>query len=173
MKSGSDTIQIRQPFIRPMTPSDMDSVTRIENQSFPHPWTREQIVTELLRESVSRCHVAVMGDDEDSTFQNSSSTEGPVLGYIMAWLVEDELHITNLAVAPEVRRCGVAAALLEQSIREATEEGAVWCQLDVKVSNSPARGLYMRYGFKPLGTRNGYYPDGEDAVVMGRELKSS
>ena len=170
MNSGSDTIQIKQPLIRPMAPLDLDSVIRIEKQSFPHPWTRAQFMTELQREAVSRCHVAVMGDDEDGTVQNASSTKGPVVGFIMAWLVEDELHITNLAVAPEARRGGVAAAILEHSIREATELGAAWCQLDVRASNTPARELYSRFGFKPLGTRKGYYLNGEDAVVMGKDL---
>ena len=173
MNSGSETSQTRQPLIRPMALSDLDSVIRIEEQSFPHPWTREQFMTELGRKPVSRCHVAVMGDDEVYPVQDTSSMKGPVVGFIMAWLVEDELHITNLAVAPEVRRGGVAAAILERSILEAVENGAVWCQLDVRASNTPALELYSRFGFKPLGTRKGYYHNGEDAVVMGKELKSS
>jgi ribosomal-protein-alanine N-acetyltransferase len=167
----SDVFKIRYPFIRPMLPTDLDPVIRIEEQSFPHPWTRDQFMSELQRESVSRCHIAVMGDHETYPVQHASPGEGSVVGFIMAWLVADELHITNLAVAPEARRCGVAAALLEQSIREAVEVGAVWCQLEVKVSNTPARGLYRLFGFKPLGIRKGYYHNGEDAVVMGRDLK--
>ncbi len=146
-----------------MTLSDLDPVIRIEELSFPHPWTRDQFTTELDQESVSRCHVAVMEDD-------GISASGLVLGFIMAWLVVDELHITNLAVAPEVRRGGVAAALLEQSILEATELGAIWCQLEVRATNTAARGLYSRFGFKPLGTRKRYYHNGEDAVVMGKDL---
>ncbi len=154
-----------------MAPSDLDSVIRIEEQAFPHPWTRDQFMAELQREPVSRCHVAVMRDYEVYSAQNTRSVMGPVVGFIMAWLVVDELHITNLAVAPEARRCGVAAALLEQSIREATELEAQWCQLDVRASNAPAMELYGQFGFKPLGTRKGYYHNGEDAVVMGRELE--
>lgn len=163
MNNGSGTSKIRPLVIRSMTLSDLDSVVRIEELSFPHPWTRDQFTTELDRGPVSRCHVAVMEDDGT----------GPVAGFIMAWLVEDELHITNLAVAPEVRRGGVAAVLLEQSILEATELGAIWCQLDVRATNTAARGLYSRFGFKPLGTRKRYYHNGEDAVVMGKELTIS
>jgi ribosomal-protein-alanine N-acetyltransferase len=154
-----------------MLPSDLDTVIRIEEQSFPHPWTFGQFMSELQRESVSRCHVAVMEDHEAYPARHTSPGTLSVVGFIMAWLAADELHITNLAVAPEARRCGVASALLEHSIREAVEVGADWCQLEVKVSNTPARGLYMRSGFKPLGIRKGYYHNGEDAVVMGRELK--
>jgi ribosomal-protein-alanine N-acetyltransferase len=173
MSTESDNLQVIQLHIRSMAPSDLDSVIRIEKQSFPYPWTREQFMTELGRKPVSRCHVAVAGDHEVYPVQDVSSFKGPVVGFIMAWLVEDELHITNLAVAPEARRGGVAAAILEHSILEAVEHGAVWCQLDVRASNTPARELYNRFGFKPLGTRKGYYHNGEDAVVMGRNLTSS
>jgi len=173
MKKGAETSQTGRPFVRPMTPSDLDQVIRIEEQSFPHPWTREQFMTDLERGGVSQCHVAVTGDSENEIDQDGSSQKGQVVGFVMAWLIVDELHITNLAVAPEARRGGIAAALLKQSIREATELGAVWCQLDVRASNEPARELYTRFGFKPLGTRKGYYQNGEDAVVMGRELGSS
>jgi ribosomal-protein-alanine N-acetyltransferase len=170
MNSRPGTSQIDQFLIRPMTPLDLDSVVRIEEQSFPHPWTREQFMSELVNEPVSRCHVAVMGDHILHPVQDDPSMKAPVVGFIMAWLVVDELHITNLAVAPETRRGGVAAALLERSINEASELGAQWCQLDVRASNTPARELYSRHGFEPLGTRKGYYQDGEDALVMGKEL---
>jgi len=170
MNTRPDTGQMGQPLIRHMVPADLDSVIRIEELSFPHPWTREQFMTELGREPVSHCHVIVTGDDVACSDQDMPLMEGSVVGFIMGWLVADELHITNLAVAPEARRGGFAAALLERAIQEATELGASWCQLDVRVSNTPARGLYVRYGFKPLGTRKGYYHNGEDAVVMGKDL---
>ena len=166
-------MQIRQYVIRPMAPSDLDSVIRIEEQSFSHPWTHEQFMTELERGPVSRCCVAMVDQDGCDTSQESASTQQLVVGFIMAWLVVDEFYITNLAVEQKVRRGGVAAALLEYSIEEAIELGAKWCQLEVRVSNMPARELYGRFGFKTLGTRKRYYPDGEDAVVMGKDLTIS
>jgi len=154
-----------------MEVSDLDSVIRIEDLSFPQPWTRDQFLTELQRGPVSHCHVAVMRGSEDTgTGNDLAPGEEPIVGFIMAWLVADELHITNLAVAPEMRRCGIAAALFEESISSGAGMGAVWCQLEVRASNSPARELYKRLGFKPLGKRKGYYCNGEDAVVMGKEL---
>jgi len=157
--------------IRPMEISDLDPVIRIEELSFPQPWTREQFLTELQRGPVSHCHVAVAEDRAgNAPGEEEPPIDRAVKGFVMAWLVVDELHITNLAVAPEVRRCGMAAALLEESMNRGVEAGAVWCQLEVRASNCPARELYRRLGFKPLGKRKGYYCNGEDAVVMGREL---
>jgi len=114
--------------------------------------------------------VAAMGDVGADPARCAPCSERPIVGFIMAWLVQDEFHITNLAVAPEARGCGVAAMLLEQALLEATETGALWCQLEVRASNAPAIGLYRRSGFRPLGKRKRYYHNGEDAVVMGREL---
>lgn len=169
MDSVTDTRKPEDLSIRPMVSSDLDSVIRIEKCSFPHPWTREQFIVELGREPYSRCHVAELKDSA-AALEYCPSWKDAIVGFLMTWLVADELQITNLAVAPEVRRSGVAAVLLEYSLREAVDMGAAWCQLEVRVTNTPARDLYKRYGFKPLGTRKGYYQDGEDAVVMGKDL---
>ena len=42
--------------------------------------------------------------------------------------------------------------------------------LEVRVSNAEAQMLYLKCGFRGLYARTRYYPDGEDAVVMSREL---
>ena len=168
MKTVSSKFQAGHLFTRSMTLSDLDAVMHVEELSFPHPWTREQFIVELERSSFSRCYTALLVEDG-----NNPDLEGTVVGFMMAWLAADELHITNLAVKPEVRRIGVAAALLGNSLREAVDAGATWCQLEVRASNKPARELYTRYGFEPIGTRKRYYQDGEDAVVMGKELGSS
>lgn len=166
MNGSSVNTQTEKLLIRPMQPSDLDQVVGIEELSFPHPWTRDQFTTELEREPFSRCHVAIregVGDIPESR---------AVVGFIMDWLIVDELHINNLAVAPEGRRKGVAAALLGHSIDEAINMGAAWCQLEVRALNLPARELYRQFGFKVLGMRKGYYKGGEDAILMGMELVS-
>jgi ribosomal-protein-alanine N-acetyltransferase len=168
----SDFIMPQDPrlLIRAMRPSDLDSIIRIEELSFPQPWSREQFTEEILRGSVSRCLVAIIDKGEGTGHETDPDHLVPVAGFVMAWLVSDELHITNLAVDPEKRRCGIGAALLERSMLDAVQEGAVWCQLDVRASNKPARSLYTRFGFKKLGVRKGYYTGGEDAVVMAKDL---
>ena len=42
--------------------------------------------------------------------------------------------------------------------------------LEVRVSNAPAMTMYLKEGFKGIYVRPRYYPDGEDAVVMQKEL---
>ena len=42
--------------------------------------------------------------------------------------------------------------------------------LEVRVSNAAAMSLYLKNGFKGVYARTRYYPDGEDCLVMVREL---
>jgi ribosomal-protein-alanine N-acetyltransferase len=55
--------------------------------------------------------------------------------------------------------------LLLAIIDAALEAGAEHLTLELRVSNSPARSLYERFGFSPVGVRPRYYVD-EDALVM-------
>ena len=43
--------------------------------------------------------------------------------------------------------------------------------LEVRSSNTPAINLYKKAGFTNLSVRKKYYDDGEDAVVMAKELR--
>lgn len=45
--------------------------------------------------------------------------------------------------------------------------------LEVRVSNGAAIALYDQLGFKQVGRRKQYYPDGEDAILMNKDLPGS
>ncbi len=88
-------------------------------------------------------------------------------GYIVFWLVADEMHLLNLAVHPEKRRRGVAGFLLREALRRSQALGAKAAWLEVRPSNTPALALYASFGFKEVGRRPGYYQDTrEDAMLL-------
>lgn len=77
---------------------------------------------------------------------------------------DDEWEILNLAVAPEFRGQGLAAALVQMQLNE--QQGH--CFLEVRESNDAARNLYKKLGFSEIGVRRNYYSDPpETAIVMG------
>jgi [ribosomal protein S18]-alanine N-acetyltransferase len=86
----------------------------------------------------------------------------------------DEAHVTTFAVSPDCRRQGVGEHLLLELLRIAESVGAAVATLEVRVSNLPARRLYEKYGFRPVGVRPRYYTDNnEDALIMTTsELRS-
>ena len=139
------------------SPQQIDDVLSIEEASFTNPWTREMYLADLENRGISFCFLA----QDDG---------GRVAGFCSVWRVADELHINNLAVRPELRRMGVATALLNHVLREGGRLGARRATLEVRRSNEAARRLYERFGFVVAGIRRGYYTKPvEDALVLWRE----
>jgi ribosomal-protein-alanine N-acetyltransferase len=147
------------PFaIEAMTAADIPAVAAIEARAFSLPWTEEMFAQELANRGLSTILVARAG--------GAGGGRG-LLGYICVWVVEEELHINNLAVHPRYRRRGIARALLEAALALGRGHKATRAVLEVRASNLAALSLYQRYGFKPAGIRRQYYSHPrEDAVVM-------
>ena len=89
-------------------------------------------------------------------------------------IAADEAELLTIAVAPDARRQGRAARLLEQVAQVARAAGAVSMFLEVAQDNAAARALYARAGFGFSGQRKGYYRRAGgvrvDAVVLCRDL---
>jgi len=91
--------------------------------------------------------------------------DGRILGYGGVMLIEEDAHVTTLAVIPGVRRRRLGTRILLTLVEEAVDRGARHLTLEVRATNTNAQQLYERFGFAPVGKRKGYY-DGEDAIVM-------
>ncbi len=146
--------------IRPLVPPDLREVLAIESGSFSPPWTEEMFLGELARGAVTRA--LVLEEREGGAWI--------IRGFVLAWLVEDELHVNDLAVEADHRRRGLAGRLIKELISLAVRGGARFATLEVRAGNLPAIALYTRNGFALTGRRRGYYPDGEDALILSRSL---
>jgi len=87
-------------------------------------------------------------------------------GFSVLAFAADEAEMQSLAVAPEMRRRGVGAALLAASLEAARERGATQMHLEVREGNTAARGFYRKHGFSESGRRRLYYRDPEEAAVL-------
>jgi ribosomal-protein-alanine N-acetyltransferase len=143
-----------------MKKEDIDQVLAIEQASFSLPWSRNLFLSEFRSPLVSTLMVALA---DDPLLRR-------VIGYIVFWLVADEVHILNLAAAPEQRRKGVAKKLVLGALKQTYQKGATRVFLEVRASNAAARSLYSNLGFTGTSVRRGYYDTPvEDAVVMTLE----
>lgn len=132
---------------------DLDTVTSIEQETFAIPWSRESFRQELERNVAARYLVA--------------ETEGQVVGYAGAWIILDESHITNIAIAEAYRGRGIGKRLTQALLQYLSNLGACYATLEVRVSNERAQNLYRGLGFVSVGKRKRYYEDnGEDAFLM-------
>ena len=93
------------------------------------------------------------------------------VGCILAWLLDDELQILDLAVHPAHRRHGHGEHLLKSLIALAKQSGCATAMLEVSTSNIAAIILYERTGFSTVHARRKYYKDGSDALLMNLVLR--
>lgn len=131
-------------------------VIALEPRCYPAPWSAGVISSEFESE-VSHRFGAV--------------SNGRLIGYIFCYIVEDELHVLNLAVDPGCRHRGLGKAILAHAMEQSLAFGVRRSFLEVRVSNQPAQLLYRKLGFSPVGMRRGYYKDnGEDAITLERVI---
>ena len=144
--------------VRPLHPSDLDAVERIERGSYPTPWSRSMFAGELAKPS-SVCLGAFQGED--------------MLGYLIVARYVDAWHIMNVAVDEGFRGRGISRGMLERLFELTIGDVERGYTLEVRVSNETAIDLYQRLGFVETGVRRGYYTDNrEDALIMWRDPSS-
>ena len=140
------------------TEAQLEQIEAIEQQCFSCPWTLEQLRSQL--------------SDDRHVFLAAVAENGAVLGYVGMMFVLDEGYISNVAVAPARRRQGVADALISALMMRAEELGLAFVTLEVRAGNEPAKALYAKHGFVPVGRRKNYYDlPKEDAILMTRFWK--
>lgn len=138
---------------RKMTIADIDAVYEIEHSSFSLPWTKEAFFYEML-------------DNQHAYYVLAETADG-IVGFCGLWIIMDECHVTNIAILPEQRGKKLGEKLMRAAMDTAVEKGAKTMTLEARVSNTPARNLYEKLGFKNGGIRKSYYSDNfEDAIVM-------
>lgn len=144
-----------------MTAGDLPAVIEIEKIAFKHPWSPE-----LLRRELSHEWSTILLAEElapDARYR--------LLGFLIYWIVHDELHILNIATAPDHRRRGVARAVLAVALAHGRARRCTLATLEVRRNNEGALNLYRSFRFRAVGIRPNYYVDeGEDAIVMVLDL---
>lgn len=136
-----------------MTLDDVAAVHLIEVASFPVPWPDYAFRQEIQANRLAHYLIVRVGHQ--------------AVAYGGLWLMVDEAHVTTFAVLPNQRRRGIGGRLMVELMTLARDLDARVMTLEVRLSNQPARALYARFGFRPVGIRPRYYSDnGEDALIM-------
>ncbi len=144
--------------IRQAQPHDAADIYEIERLCFPDPWSSDSIEFELER--------------NPRAFYVVAEREGTVVGYAGLWWIEDEGHITNVAVMSGFRNRKIALGIIEALLEHTAEAGIRHYTLEVRRSNEAAIGLYEKFGFRVEGVRNNYYKfEKEDALIMWKHAE--
>ncbi len=138
-----------------MNESHIDSVVKIENACFSHPWTKEGIIEAL--------------NNRTKFFVFEKNNE--VMGYVGVSVILDEGYITNIAVLPEYQGLGIGKALMKKLDDLAKLENLSFISLEVRTTNQKAISLYEKFGYKTEGVRKNFYDNPkEDALIMTKRF---
>ncbi len=178
-----------------MTRQDIEDVSDIDREAFPTQWPPADYAYEFKNQMA---HYLVACDSATPTPPRPVKappgkfrawldrllgvTQAPpepapggdyIVGFVGFWVMAGEAHITSIAVREKYRRRSIGELLLAAAIDLATEMHADVVTLEVRVSNTNAQNLYLKYGFKRVGERKKYYLDRgpagetrEDAYIM-------
>jgi ribosomal-protein-alanine N-acetyltransferase len=153
------------PRLETMTPAHIPEMIEIERTLFRTPWTSGMFEQELI---------AGPSPEGPGSYAMVAAENGRVLGYCIAWFVDEGVHLMNIAVRKDCQRGGVGRKLMRHLIRGARSAGKVVIILEVRGGNTGAQSFYESFGFAKFGVRRGYYVDNrEDAVLMALDLSKA
>jgi len=133
------------------------AVLVIENEAFTSPWDAEMFLQEVEDNWFSRSFVALEGER--------------VVGYFVAWFLNQEVHLLNIAVASSHQKKGLGRRMMRYLLDMAKRELKHLITLEVRESNAAAIELYRSFGFTRVGVRREYYhDDNENALLMARPV---
>lgn len=148
--------------VRAARPADAGPLAAIDGRVNFNPWSEQQFAAACGGVNTQTASALVVADDDR------------VDGFVVIFQVLDEASIHSIAVQPAHQGKGLGQMLLNAALVQMQQAGATRCVLEVRQSNSAARRLYQRSGFRLDGVRKSYYPtEGgrEDALLMSREIE--
>ncbi len=132
---------------------DLDRIHEIEQASFTNPWSRKNLELDIANKFLTYYEVIKLYDI--------------IIGYVGAYVFDDEAHISNVAIDLDYRGSGYGTRLLNHYMASLKARGVRHFTLEVRDDNLAALKMYASLGFKPEGIRRNYYADvGRDAIVM-------
>ncbi len=144
---------VQEVKIRPVKPDDIEQISLLEQASFNDPYP-SYFLSELARHNPDTFLVLTLNNE--------------IVGYGIVDHWEDHDHLISIAVRPDSRRKGSGDTLLVELEKRVSKERLL--RLEVRQSNLAAIQLYSKRGFTKTGMVEGYYADGEDAIVMEKRL---
>ncbi len=141
--------------IRKMELADIPAIVEGEERIFSTPLGYDFLYTDLMLNPYA--HYFVLEIDKK------------VQGYIGLW-IEDNAQIINFYVEKAYQGLGFGTMILDFIVKLCQMSKVKNISLEVRKSNIVAIKLYEKFGFLQVNIRPHYYSDGEDALVMNKEL---
>lgn len=136
-----------------LTKEDIPQVVLLEEQFLGETLGSEMLENELENEFM--CFL-------------SAKDNKKVLGYIGAYVINGELEILNFVVDGLHQRTGIGTLLFNELLNRYPDAKTV--VLEVREQNEKGINFYKKNNFNVISKRKHYYKNGDDALVMMKEI---
>jgi len=141
--------------VRRATPSDAPAIAALWARALPGAWSEAQVRSEL--EAGAGC---------SWVWERGASPRAFLIGRPAV----EAFEVLGLVVDEAERRQGAGTALMGAALARARAAGLASLQLEVRARDPRAMAFYAAAGFVAVGRRARYYRDGEDALLLTRDL---
>jgi ribosomal protein S18 acetylase RimI-like enzyme len=145
--------------IRNFRNSDLEGAARLVHLAFADPdlqegGTPESVVARLS--SLRRAHIRILAQLLRYKLEMIvAEVEASLAGFVMI-TGRGQINLNTLMVDPQYRRCGIGAALLEESFHRVHSWGYRFATSEVLVNNLPSAKLCQKLGFEVYDTSTIY-----------------
>ncbi len=101
-----------------------------------------------------------------------ATKDGKPAGFAMLGVGLGRGELLAIAVSEEFRRQSIGSTLLRSIEKKAWEVGIGRIILHTAVENSAAKALFRKMGYRELEVKKGFYPAGQDALMMAKDLST-
>jgi ribosomal protein S18 acetylase RimI-like enzyme len=99
-----------------------------------------------------------------------AESESGIAGFCITAREADQGYIVTIDVLEAFRKQGAGSTLLNESEKRMAAHGVRSISLDTATDNPSAIAFWQKHGYRKLGVRKGYYPNGRDAFAMIKTL---
>ncbi|MFW5838376.1 MAG: ribosomal protein S18-alanine N-acetyltransferase [Bacillota bacterium] len=142
--------------IRKLDMSDIHFLTEAESKVLGTKVDKKTIMNEALYNEMAHYFIALK--------------DALRVGYIGFWITDPNAEILNVYVREDYRNINIGKSLIKAMIDYCKEAKVASITLEVRPSNSVALHVYEAFDFKVVAKRKNYYFDGEDALLLEKQL---
>ena len=135
--------------------NDLDFIIDIQSRNFSDGWNENMLKSAF---DGGRFFALAVCDGQEK------------VGLITYSVAIDTADLEGITVENSHRKKGYGQTLINAMVERLKGAGVEKILLEVRKSNQSAINLYQKSGFEFLSVRKNYYQDGEDALVMMKEI---
>ncbi len=143
--------------LRPMTTDDAVAVAALDLKCFDE------------RDAWNSDYFFYAARDKQSIYIVGEA-DGRIVACVGAEIYRDATEIETFAVEPEFQRRGLGTKIFAKLLAAVKARNSTLIYLEVRPSNTAAINFYNKFGFKIVDRVKNFYGNGEDALIMLREI---